>query len=161
MLETGHHTADGCKSSKSNLYAGVGPKWYGRVPCMGPWALCAGGRAMPRACCMQLSEIEFSVQMRSFQKRTVRPTPCTLYYLQAVEERRKAEDISAVLYPNDATEYGKELRLKQQYFFVSASLQARSQTCSIVWILSGMCMCRLYYALCFFSECPATHGLVA
>jgi len=42
-----------------------------------------------------------------------------------VEERRKAEDISAVLYPNDATEYGKELRLKQQYFFVSASLQAR------------------------------------
>lgn len=45
---------------------------------------------------------------------------------QAVEERRKAEDISAVLYPNDATEYGKELRLKQQFFFVSASIQARS-----------------------------------
>lgn len=43
--------------------------------------------------------------------------------MQAVEERRKAEDISAVLYPNDATEYGKELRLKQQFFFVSASLQ--------------------------------------
>ena len=43
--------------------------------------------------------------------------------VQAVEERRKAEDISAVLYPNDATEYGKELRLKQQFFFVSASLQ--------------------------------------
>ena len=43
-----------------------------------------------------------------------------------MEDRRKAEDISAVLYPNDATEYGKELRLKQQYFFVSASLQARS-----------------------------------
>jgi glucan phosphorylase len=40
-----------------------------------------------------------------------------------VEEKRKAEDISAVLYPNDATEYGKELRLKQQYFFVSASIQ--------------------------------------
>jgi starch phosphorylase len=42
---------------------------------------------------------------------------------QAVEQRRKAEDISAVLYPNDATEYGKELRLKQQFFFVSASIQ--------------------------------------
>ena len=40
-----------------------------------------------------------------------------------MEERRKAEDISAVLYPNDATEYGKQLRLKQQYFFVSASIQ--------------------------------------
>jgi len=45
---------------------------------------------------------------------------------QAVEEKRKAEDISAVLYPNDATEYGKELRLKQQFFFVSASIQVRS-----------------------------------
>ncbi|KAK9810158.1 hypothetical protein WJX72_005763 [[Myrmecia] bisecta] len=44
-------------------------------------------------------------------------------YDEAVTERRKAEDISAVLYPNDATEYGKELRLKQQFFFVSASIQ--------------------------------------
>ena len=44
---------------------------------------------------------------------------------QAVEEKRKADDISAVLYPNDATEYGKELRLKQQFFFVSASIQVR------------------------------------
>jgi len=43
--------------------------------------------------------------------------------LQAVDENRKAEDISSVLYPNDATEYGKELRLKQQFFFVSASIQ--------------------------------------
>jgi starch phosphorylase len=42
---------------------------------------------------------------------------------QAVEARRRAEDLSAVLYPNDATEGGKELRLRQQYFFVSASLQ--------------------------------------
>lgn len=40
-----------------------------------------------------------------------------------MEEKRKADDISAVLYPNDNTDYGKELRLKQQYFFVSASLQ--------------------------------------
>lgn len=36
---------------------------------------------------------------------------------------RKAADISAVLYPNDATDEGKALRLKQQYFFVSASIQ--------------------------------------
>ena len=34
-----------------------------------------------------------------------------------------AEQISMVLYPNDASENGKELRLKQQYFLVSASLQ--------------------------------------
>ncbi len=44
-------------------------------------------------------------------------------YDKAVLESRKANDISAVLYPNDATEYGKELRLKQQIFFVSASIQ--------------------------------------
>lgn len=43
--------------------------------------------------------------------------------LQAVEQKRKADEITAVLYPNDATEEGKELRLKQQFFFVSASLQ--------------------------------------
>ncbi len=37
--------------------------------------------------------------------------------------RERADAISAVLYPNDATPEGKELRLKQQYFFVTASLQ--------------------------------------
>lgn len=50
-------------------------------------------------------------------------------YDKAVLESRKANDISAVLYPNDATEYGKELRLKQQIFFVSASIQARRTSC--------------------------------
>ena len=44
-------------------------------------------------------------------------------YEKAVAARRKADEIVAVLYPNDATEEGKELRLKQQYFFVAASLQ--------------------------------------
>ena len=43
-------------------------------------------------------------------------------------EKEKAECISAVLYPNDATPEGKELRLKQQYFFVAASLQVRRGT---------------------------------
>ena len=42
---------------------------------------------------------------------------------QATQEKRRAEDISAVLYPNDATDYGRELRLKQQVFFVSAAIQ--------------------------------------
>ena len=52
--------------------------------------------------------------------------------LQAVDEKRKAEDISSVLYPNDATEYGKELRLKQQFFFVSASIQVCSPPMRLV-----------------------------
>ncbi|HOJ64210.1 MAG TPA: glycogen/starch/alpha-glucan phosphorylase [Spirochaetota bacterium] len=44
-------------------------------------------------------------------------------YVEAVEEKNKTENISKVLYPNDITEAGKFLRLQQQYFFVSASLQ--------------------------------------
>ncbi|MBR3866273.1 MAG: glycogen/starch/alpha-glucan phosphorylase, partial [Butyricicoccus sp.] len=44
-------------------------------------------------------------------------------YDKAVAERNRAEDISRVLYPNDSNDDGKILRLKQQYFFCSASLQ--------------------------------------
>ena len=44
-------------------------------------------------------------------------------YLQASEKAVKAEDISRVLYPNDTEKDGKVLRLKQQFFFTSASLQ--------------------------------------
>jgi starch phosphorylase len=44
-------------------------------------------------------------------------------YVRAVEERNETETISKVLYPNDASASGRELRLKQQYFFVSASIQ--------------------------------------
>ena len=44
-------------------------------------------------------------------------------YLRAVEEQVLSESISRVLYPNDTTEAGQELRLKQEYFFTSASLQ--------------------------------------
>ena len=44
-------------------------------------------------------------------------------YPEAVAAKNDAEQISMVLYPNDASENGKELRLKQQYFLVSASLQ--------------------------------------
>ena len=44
-------------------------------------------------------------------------------YNRAVERQNSAENISAVLYPNDSGPSGKSLRLKQQYFFSSASLQ--------------------------------------
>jgi starch phosphorylase len=43
-------------------------------------------------------------------------------YLRAVEEKIHTENISKVLYPNDQTDEGKALRLKQQYFFVACSI---------------------------------------
>ncbi len=51
-------------------------------------------------------------------------------YTQASATRVKAERISDVLYPNDSTDEGKKLRLKQEYFLVSASLQDMLKKCS-------------------------------
>lgn len=44
-------------------------------------------------------------------------------YIRAVQDKTQTENISKVLYPSDDKYAGKELRLKQQYFFVSATLQ--------------------------------------
>jgi starch phosphorylase len=44
-------------------------------------------------------------------------------YIGSVREKMQSENISKILYPNDEDIKGKELRLEQQYFFVSASLQ--------------------------------------
>ena len=44
-------------------------------------------------------------------------------YIEAVKEKIETETISKVLYPSDAVESGKELRLKQQYFFASCAMQ--------------------------------------
>ncbi|HYE52762.1 MAG TPA: glycogen/starch/alpha-glucan phosphorylase [Azospirillaceae bacterium] len=44
-------------------------------------------------------------------------------YLKALEQKVLSENLSRVLYPNDATEVGRELRFKQEYFFTSASIQ--------------------------------------
>ncbi len=44
-------------------------------------------------------------------------------YIGAIQQKAESETISMVLYPNDATAIGRELRLKQEYFFVSASIQ--------------------------------------
>ncbi|MES9942135.1 MAG: glycogen/starch/alpha-glucan phosphorylase [Candidatus Thiodiazotropha sp. 6PLUC2] len=44
-------------------------------------------------------------------------------YTESVEAKNNAEHITMVLYPNDASENGKELRLRQQYFLASASIR--------------------------------------
>ena len=44
-------------------------------------------------------------------------------YTSAVESKNMSENVTRVLYPDDSTPHGKELRLRQEYFFVSASVQ--------------------------------------
>ncbi len=65
--------------------------------------------------------------LRLWQAEPLKPFDFQLFnaqkYAAAVRERDNAETISSVLYPNDDTDRGKRLRLKQQYFFSSASLQ--------------------------------------
>ena len=66
--------------------------------------------------------------LRLWQAEALEPFNFQLFnaqkYHEAVQQENDAEAISAVLYPNDDTEAGKRLRLKQQYFFSSASLQS-------------------------------------
>ncbi|MTJ82709.1 MAG: glycogen/starch/alpha-glucan phosphorylase [Telmatospirillum sp.] len=44
-------------------------------------------------------------------------------YIEAVRDKNESENLSKVLYPSDSTERGRELRFRQEYFFVCASLQ--------------------------------------
>ena len=65
--------------------------------------------------------------LRLWQSESVVPFDFDLFnqqkYDKSVALKNRAEDISRVLYPNDDNDEGKKLRLKQQYFFSSASLQ--------------------------------------
>ncbi|MBQ8767454.1 MAG: glycogen/starch/alpha-glucan phosphorylase [Clostridia bacterium] len=65
--------------------------------------------------------------LRLWQSESLMPFDFDLFnaqkYDKSVALKNRAEDISRVLYPNDDNNEGKRLRLKQQYFFSSASLQ--------------------------------------
>ena len=66
--------------------------------------------------------------LRLWDAKSPVPVDMSLYsrgeYLKAVEQQAMAEVIAKVLYPDDNHYEGKSLRLKQQYFFVSATLQS-------------------------------------
>ena len=64
--------------------------------------------------------------LRLWSARATREFDLALFdvgdYSRAVEQKTSSENVTKVLYPNDNTPQGKELRLKQQYFFVACSL---------------------------------------
>ena len=66
--------------------------------------------------------------LRLWDARSTKPIDMSLFsrgeYLKAAEEEAMAETIAKVLYPEDNHYEGKSLRLKQQYFFVSATVQS-------------------------------------
>ena len=66
--------------------------------------------------------------LRLWDARSTRPVDMALFsrgeYLKASEDEAMAENIAKVLYPEDNHMEGKSLRLKQQYFFVSATVQS-------------------------------------
>jgi len=72
-------------------------------------------------------EDEFVTNMRLWTARSSRNLDLEFFnrgdYMGAVEAKVMSESISKVLYPSDEMEKGKELRLKQQYFFVAATLR--------------------------------------
>lgn len=67
-------------------------------------------------------------------------------YIQAVLDRNQAENISRVLYPNDNFFEGRELRLKQEYFMVAATLQV---SCSPIAILPTILLVRMLLSSLF------------
>ncbi len=76
-------------------------------------------------------------------------------YQKAVEQQNLARTICEVLYPNDNHYAGKELRLKQQYFFVSASVQRAVAK----YMETHEDVCRLHEKVCF--QMNDTHPTVA
>ncbi|MDO5057828.1 MAG: glycogen/starch/alpha-glucan phosphorylase, partial [Lautropia sp.] len=65
--------------------------------------------------------------MRLWHARAAGSLDLTLFnqgnYMQAVSQKNQSENVTRVLYPDDSSYQGRELRLRQEYFFVSASLQ--------------------------------------
>ncbi len=87
-------------------------------------------RVLAVPCDMEVAgyDTEHVNTLRLWDARSPKPIDMTLFsqgqYLRSGEERAMADVISKVLYPEDNHYEGKSLRLKQQYFFVSATVQS-------------------------------------
>ena len=84
--------------------------------------------AIPRDMEIAGYQTRFTNTLRLWDAKSPSPVDMSLYsrgeYLKAVEQQAMAEVIAKVLYPDDNHYEGKSLRLKQQYFFVSATVQS-------------------------------------
>ena len=87
-------------------------------------------RVLAVPCDMEIAgyETEHTNTLRLWDARSPKPIDMELFnkgdYVQATEESAMAEAIAKVLYPEDNHYEGKSLRIKQQYFFVSATVQS-------------------------------------
>ena len=77
---------------------------------------------LPASACKRVPLATCSAHPLGFDRLERRQMPI-VPLLQAILSRQRAETLSSVLYPDDRTYQGKELRLKQQHFFVSATIQ--------------------------------------
>ena len=84
--------------------------------------------AIPRDMEISGYDTDFTNTLRLWDAKSPVPVDMSLYsrgeYLKAVEQQAMAEVIAKVLYPDDNHYEGKSLRLRQQYFFVSATVQS-------------------------------------
>ncbi|WP_020394817.1 glycogen/starch/alpha-glucan phosphorylase [Thiolinea disciformis] len=78
-------------------------------------------------------------------------------YSEAVQAKNNAEHISMVLYPNDSSENGKELRLRQQYFLASSSLKDAIR----IWEASGQTQYERFFAAENVFQMNDTHPTIA
>ena len=84
--------------------------------------------AVPRDMVIAGYDTDHANTLRLWDAKSPTPVDMSLYssgeYLKAVEQQAMAEVIAKVLYPDDNHYEGKSLRLRQQYFFVSATVQS-------------------------------------
>lgn len=80
-------------------------------------------RSSAAGCLTRLLQKKLHQAVLLKQKPLNRSQPPLHLTQQAILSKQRAETLSSVLYPDDRTYEGKELRLKQQHFFVSATIQ--------------------------------------